>query len=349
MVLLLNGFSSLEGLLWLVWSIAIAFLSHISTIFLVPRIVANKMCDFCLKYAGSFNTFSFRPSIAFRDRKIILPCPDFLYSVMLLRLSSKKVVVIELPPCEYQNFAVYNLNAQAIFTRHTHENKSMKFILVGPSVIYDDNTIMSAVSARMHSRTDCSVHEVVRCAVEYGPVLHRLLMKDRDLVSKYAAIQEQLVATEVQLPETYAGNQANAFKQPVAVLLLALLAVGLSTWFYSDSLSLDTGYLVSHLTLTSVCTTVAAVMVGIASAVVVVVQINRRNAFICGSSINIVRVWPWVFSFMLPSEQQNNVYANLITFLHGAFALPLDDVVYAATFEVRIGFERVATCCIVAM
>lgn len=82
--------------------------------------------------ADEDNILTHADPITSESRRVVIPCPDFLYCTLKYNLTHTRALKILLPNCEFGNIAFYDNSARCVYTK-TLQEKAVTIVLVGPS------------------------------------------------------------------------------------------------------------------------------------------------------------------------------------------------------------------------
>ena len=162
-----SHFLSGPSVIILLCAAAMSFYSIISNL---PRIFMHFILQFLVKENKCWNSVTHWNKMTHRDRQIVIPCPDLLYSTVPLDLTDPSVALLFVAPCTYYgSLGIYDDGAKCTEIL-SHSGRILRVIVIGPSVVSSDEDVKSSLC-----EPDPTT-EVVRLNSGRGLLLHRLLM-----------------------------------------------------------------------------------------------------------------------------------------------------------------------------
>jgi uncharacterized membrane protein len=96
------------------FAVAVAVLSHLAVIGLVPRVIMSIAMDRIAQSAGGWNTFHHAPRVTATSQQIVRSSPDLAYSTCAVDLAAGPVRVHVHPGGRYASVAVYAGNTDVV-------------------------------------------------------------------------------------------------------------------------------------------------------------------------------------------------------------------------------------------
>lgn len=272
-----------------------------------------------------------------KNQRIVIPCPDFLYSTMEFDVS-KSLLAISLQDCDFNNFALYDSNGRCTVTE-SFVNTKILAIICGPSVKLNDDEIKILVNKTVPLER----FKIFRIPLVSGAFLHRLLIPDPKRIEETISIQHKTICTTIPLPikmhnrltsRVFTGNESwtslavvlacNCIAFSVLVILfLAAEEGGVREWRWRGLRSAVLGAGVWS----------CGSFVGGIIAAVAITLMMRKFFWFAHSVIRFETMGPWQVSWMFTSEKNANPFSNMMFFLHGALGLPPSEVLYGTALE----------------
>jgi uncharacterized membrane protein len=294
----------------------------------------------------------------FRDRTVVIPCPDFLYSTVSVDLTNRAAALLfSAPMAVYASLGVYDDHARCVAIAN-HSNSPLRALVVGPEVSADDRQLQELFPD--------TPTRVLRLPSSTGLLLHRYLMPAPDDHTELRQRQLAEVRCEmVQLPSVACRLSSSAsllqslpvkillsvLWSPMALILTGPLLASLSSLPSQSSLSLPV--LLSLLSLISL-------LLAITLALLTIVLLKKPSyaARVGAMSLSHIKLWkfntleafgdspspsspsaapqpPSIFPLSaLSPARLADPYRNLVFFLHGALGLTPSEVQYGGTLTV---------------
>ncbi len=333
----------------IVFIVTCAFVVHIYTIFIIPFVVINSLT---LSNVTNNRVMRFQP-ITSNSRMVVIPCPDFLYVAMHFKLKCpNSEMKVRLPSSGFQNFALYDNNGRAVFTKNLlHEGSN--FTVVSLSHSHSKHLSSSNKSGTFGSEFIASdaneeMAITIPVPVRSGVLLHRLLVDNRQDMERFISIQNEVeIVVEDPLEELNEINKEYFFTHFVNTITcffksrnslfrlvsFIIFAVVVSGVLHHQLFKRD--FVASHQnTMTFfgfelISTVLLSVTVGIISSIPVLIYLRSPLGMLAVPSSSVVTVGSWEITYSFSATKHNNPYVNLDLFLQGALGLPITDVVYA--------------------
>ncbi|CAM9817485.1 unnamed protein product, partial [Ectocarpus fasciculatus] len=159
---------------------------YIFIIFAIPRVIMSTILGKLVKTSGFNKMFRIERS-THESRVVVLPSPDFLYSVIGVDLSDPlDAIRIKAPASEYASLGIYDRNAKCTDIA-SHAEAKLDAIIVGVNSRQSNAQILSALKKLEGRSVKRSPPQIFRMASVTGLLLHRILIPDPSNYEEYKA------------------------------------------------------------------------------------------------------------------------------------------------------------------
>lgn len=343
---------------------ALIFITPPLTIWILsiaPRMIIGKVLKKVAAEHGEWNDIQRKERTTHADRNIVIPSPDFVYSVACVDMSDpsdslhfktsfSSVANGNLP--KYSSLGVYDSGGLCIDIV-SHPGAEVDVVVVSSSNGATDAAILLAMETKCGPAAPETPRRVVRLRTVTGVLLHRLLVEDPEQYEHFRRLQEHILCDRIALsglaavrPESAEDeDEVRNFRRRVGVFLLLALArpaIGMTPSQRGDAvLSL------MFVLVTGVVTSAILAIAGLKLLRLphVVSRLRFGEALFAGG---------WRFHTVLAAEPPSaapavvgiltgaaswarRVTHELVVFLHGALALLPSEVIYGVCMRDAAG------------
>jgi hypothetical protein len=296
----------------------------------------------------------------YRDRTVVIPCPDFLYSTVNVNLTSPTTALLfTAPVMVYGSLGLYDDMARCVDIAN-HSHSSLRALIIGPQVIASDEQLHE-----LYPNT-----RILRLASSIGLLLHRYLMPSPETYPELRHKQLTEISCEViHLPKKLSSSSFALLSSaslpmrflfsllwsPATVLLTGPLLASLASLPSHISISTSLTSETSNWTLTFPTLLSLLLLTSLLLAlplVLLTLFLLKKPSFVMKTGImTLSQIDLWKFNTLEafgdpPSSSRSSLAAlspthlfdpfrNLVFFLHGALGLTPKEVQYGGTLMVH--------------
>lgn len=321
----------------IILNILLIILIYNSIIIILPALF---MFLITLKLCKNDNQLLKADKRTYKDRNIVIPCPDFLYSTLSINFKRKNIgLLIKAPKSIYSSLGIYDDNARCVNIIN-HSNKELKTLIIGPQV----NRNIEKLYPNMN---------IYSLPTSTGLLLHRYLMPSNEDYTELREKQLNEITCEIiDIPKEYINSFqslslplkfiTSLFTSTVSIILFPLII----TLLYLHTLNhpfTSTPSIIFYLSISLLISLIIAIILTL-----ITLKLLKKPSFVISTGImKLIEIKLWKFNILeafgdkpLQSSSLssllsfNNIldpYRNLVYFLHGALGLTPSEVQYGGT------------------